>query len=284
MQEHNIEIKPLVSIVIACYNDPDNIEKAVLSSLNQSYSNKELIVVDDGSNIETKAILKKLESRITKLITQENQGQSIARNNGIRNAKGDYILNHDSDDFFESTFCEKAINKFQEDDEITIVTCQANRFNKMGNIDIFTPTGGTLNNFLFNNSALGSSMFKKKDWEHCGGYEETLPILGFEDWEFYIQILKLGGYAYVINEPLFNYQIRVNSTTDLIRDLKLDKFKYIIMKHEVLYKNNFDQLVENLFQRLRKEEVEKIKNTTRIDFNIGKIILKPLRWFKALLK
>jgi glycosyltransferase involved in cell wall biosynthesis len=284
MQEHNLGTKPVVSIVIACYNDADNIEKAVMSALNQTYYNKEVIVVDDGSNAETKSILKKLETKITKLITQENQGQSIARNNGIRAAKGDYILNHDSDDFFESSFCEKAIEKFQEDNEIAIVTCQANRFNEAGCIDVFTPAGGALNNFLFSNSALGSSMFKRKDWEVSGGYEEKLPILGFEDWEFYIQILKCGGYAYVLNEVLFNYQVRVNSTTDLIRKLKLDKFKHIIVKHESLYKDNFENLIENLFGQIKKEELEKIKNTKRIEFKIGKTVLKPLRWIKSFLK
>lgn len=285
MQENNRHSNtPLLSIVIACYNDADYIEQAVNSALKQTYANKEVIVVDDGSNSETKAVLKKLEPKITMLITQENQGQSIARNNGIREAKGEYVLNHDSDDFFEATFCEKAIDKFEDDKEIAIVTCQANRFNSKGSIDVFTPGGGTLNNFLFANLALGSSMFKRKDWESCGGYEEKLPILGFEDWDFYIQILKFGGYAYVIKEVLFNYQVRENSTTDRIRDFKLEKFKYIIMKHEVLYKDNFENLVTDLFERIHKEEKEKIKNKERIDFKIGKAILKPLRFVKWLLE
>lgn len=285
MQGNNSHMKnPLLSIVISCYNDADYIEQAVSSALNQTYSNKEIIVIDDGSNAETKAVLKKLEPKITTLITQENQGQSIARNNGIRKANGEYILNLDSDDFFEITFCEKAINKFEEEKEIAIVTCNVNRFNTSGSIDVFFPNGGFLNNFLFSNSAMGSSMFKRKDWERCGGYEEKLPILGLEDWEFYIRILKLGGYAYVIQETLFNYQVRENSTTDRIREVRLDKFKDIIMKHKQLYNANFEILVENLFDQIKREQSEKIKNTERIDFRVGKAVLRPLRWIKALLK
>jgi glycosyltransferase involved in cell wall biosynthesis len=284
MRENNDMKNPLLSIVISCYNDADYIEQAVSSALNQTYSNKEIIVVDDGSNVETKAVLKKLEPKITTLITQGNQGQSIARNNGIRKAKGKYILNLDSDDFFEITFCEKAIHKFEEDEEIVIVTCNVNRFNTHGTIDVFFPNGGFLNNFLFSNSAMGSSMFKRKDWERCGGYEEKLPILGLEDWEFYIQILKVGGYAYVIQETLFNYQVRENSTTDRIREVRLDKFKHIIMKHKQLYSDNFEILVENLFDQIKREQSEKIKNTERIDFKIGKAVLRPLRWIKAVIK
>ncbi|MHB1147228.1 MAG: glycosyltransferase [Lutibacter sp.] len=279
-----MENKPLISIIIPCYNDAQYIEHSVNSALNQTYSNKEVIIVDDGSNAETKAVLKKLAPQIAKLITQENQGQSVSRNNGIRLAKGEYILNLDSDDYFEPSFCQKAINKFQEYEQIKIVTCRANRFNKAGKIDVFTPTGGTLENFLFANSALGSSMFKRIDWESCGGYEEKLSILGFEDWEFYIQILKNGGYAYVLEEVLFNYQIRENSTTQRISDLKQDKFKLIIFKHKELYKDNFDNLIENLLERIKKEEIEKNKNTQRLEFKIGMAILKPLRWIKSILK
>jgi glycosyltransferase involved in cell wall biosynthesis len=70
-----VEKNILVSIVIPCYNDAQYIEQAVNSALDQTYPNIEVIVVDDGSDIETKAVLKKLECKITKLITQENQGQ-----------------------------------------------------------------------------------------------------------------------------------------------------------------------------------------------------------------
>ncbi|PWA04040.1 glycosyltransferase [Flavobacterium psychrotolerans] len=273
-----------VSIIIACYNDAHYIEQSVNSALNQTYPNIEIIVVDDGSNAETKAVLKKIEPQITKLLTQENQGQSIARNNGIRFAKGDYILNLDSDDFFEPSFCEKAVKKFQEDDKIKIVTCHANRFNEKGTVDVFVPNGGDLNNFLFGNSSLGSCMFKMLDWEGTGGYEEKLPILGFEDWEFYIQILKSGGYAYVINEILFNYRLREGSTTSRIRHERLDKFKLIIKKHRDLYVSNFDLLLEDLFNRIKREEFEKNKNTDRLEFRIGKAVLKPLRYIKSLFK
>jgi len=274
---------PKVSIIIACYNDPD-VVVAVKSAFQQTYSNKEIIVVDDGSNQQTKTAIKTVKEFINIVITQDNQGQSIARNKGIREAKGEFILNLDSDDFFEPDFCLKAVNKFQEYEAIKIVTCLAKRFSKKGTIDIFTPKGGTINNFLFANSALGSSMFKRKDWEICGGYEEKLPILGFEDWEFYIQLLKQGGYAYVINEILFNYQVRENSTTDRIRDLKLDKFKHIIFKHKGMYKDNFDGLIENLFYRIKKEEKENLRIKQKIDFKTGNFILKPLRKIKNIFK
>lgn len=125
-------------------------------------------------------------------------------------------------------------------------------------------------------------MFRRKDWERCGGYEERLPILGFEDWEFYIQILKDGGYAAVIDEPLFHYQIRKDSITARIKDEKQEKFRHIILKHRELYKENFDDLVENLFQRIGRVESEKVRISQKPDFRIGQLILKPVRFIRSL--
>lgn len=274
---------PLVTIVISCYNDADYIEQAVSSALNQTYFNKEIIVIDDGSNAETKAVLKKLESKITELITQENQGQSTARNNGIRKAKGEYILNLDSDDFFEISFCEKAIRKFQENEEIAIVTCNVNRFNTSGSIDIFYPDGGFLNNFLITNCAMGSAMFKKSDWQATNGYDENMRK-GFEDWEFYIRLVKEGRSAYVIPELLFNYRVKENSTSTNANKIKYELLHYIYIKHRELYTAHFDLLISHLLSKTQREEKEKIKNTQQIDFRIGKAVLRPLRWIKALLK
>ncbi|MFV8387909.1 glycosyltransferase family 2 protein [Flavobacterium sp. LB1P71] len=274
---------PLLSIVISCYNDAEYIEQAVSSALNQTYSNKEVIIVDDGSNIETKAVLKKLEPTITKLIAQENQGQSIGRNKGIREAKGEYILNLDSDDFFESVFCEKAIAFFKKDSTFKIITCYTTRLLNNKKMDVFMPDGGEINNFLLTNCAMGSAMFKKSDWQATNGYDENMRQ-GFEDWEFYIRLVKEGGSAYVIPELLFNYRLKENSTSTKANKIKYELLHYIYIKHRELYMTHFDLFISHLLSKTKQEELEKIKNTERIEFRIGKAILRPLRWIKAVLK
>ena len=274
---------PRVSIIIACYNDPD-VLKAVKSAYQQTYTNKEIIVIDDGSNESTKEAIRAVKDSISILVEQENQGQSIARNNGIKRATGKYIVNLDSDDFFEDSFCEKAVKIFEEEDRVKIVTCKARRFNKSGGIDISTPRGGEVEDFLYSNSALGSSMFRKSSWEESGGYEEKLPILGIEDWEFYIHILKGGGYAHVLPEVLFHYQIRKNSTTDRIRELRHDKFRQIILKHKDLYSTNFELTIDHLVGRINKLELEKRKILKQADYRIGNVLLKPFRVLKKGMK
>jgi glycosyltransferase involved in cell wall biosynthesis len=274
---------PLISIVIPCYNDAKYIEQSVLSALNQTYSNKEVIVVDDGSNAVTKAVLKKIEPTITKLITQSNQGQSTARNIGIKAAKGDYILVLDSDDFFEPTFCEKALFFFETNLSVKLVICYMNRIYDDTVKDVFKPQGGIVSNFILGNCAIGSAMFKKLDFFMTNGYDQKMTN-GFEDWEFYIRLLKEGGSAYVIPELLFNYRLKENSTTTRANLMKYELLQYIYTKHQELYKNHFDIFVSHLLSKVEREEMEKIKNTERLEFLIGKRILQPFRWFKLFLK
>jgi hypothetical protein len=276
-------VKPLISIVIPCYNDAQYIEQSVLSALNQTYPNIEVIIVDDGSNIVTKAVLKKIEPKVSKLITQENQGQSKARNVGIREAKGEYIITLDSDDYFEPTFCEKAIEIILKNKEIKLVTCQANLFFEDGSSYVFIPKGGSIANFLYINDALGTSMFKKEDWFSCGCYDENMR-LGYEDWEFFIRLLKTGGKVDVIQEPLYNYRKRENSTSSKSKKIKYDLLKYIYIKHKESYISDFDVFVSHLLFKIEREEIEKIKNTKRLEFQIGKTILSPLRRIKRLFR
>lgn len=283
MTHNTMNSNLLVSIIIPCYNDEQYIEQCVNSALNQTYSNIEVIVVDDGSNRKTKTVLKKLEPNITTLITQNNQGQSTARNVGIRYAKGNYILVLDSDDYFEPTFCEKAISIFLSNDSVKIVTCCANLIYEDGTSTVFEPKGGTIANFLYANDALGTSMFKKTDWSSSGGYDEEMR-LGLEDWEFFIRVLMDGGTAAVLQEPLYNYRLRNDSTTSKANKVKYDLLKYIYMKHAAVFKDNFEVFITHLLNKLEREEREKVKNTERLDFKIGHTVLKPIRWIKSLIK
>lgn len=273
----------LVSIIIPCYNDAQYIEQAVQSALNQTYHNKEVIVVDDGSNAETKAVLKQIEPTITRLITQENQGQSTARNVGINAAKGDFILVLDSDDYFEPSFCEEAVAIFSTDASIKIVTCQAALLFSDSKKKLYIPNGGDINNFMYGNCALGTSMFKKEDWLKCGGYDESMRS-GFEDWEFFIRLLKSGGTAFVIQKPLYTYRKREASTTSKANKIRYDLWNYIFTKHRDLYQADFDNFISFFINRVKQAETTQYKYKNKIEFKIGQVILKPFRFIKSFFK
>lgn len=273
---------PLLSIVIPCYNDAQYIGKAIDSAISQSYTNKEIIVVDDGSNIETKRVLRNLENKIDILITQENSGASAARNAGIKVSNGEYILVLDSDDYFENDFCARAISVFHQDENVKMVTCYARWFWDDNDYQVFKPTGGNLENFLIKNCSLGT-IFLKKNWEDCGGYDEEMKG-GFEDWEFYIRILKNGGIVKVLPDVLFHYRKKKISKSSVANSHRLDLLKYIYLKHAELYKDHFESFIIHLLNLLKSEEKEKIKNSSRMEFRIGRTILQPIRFFKSLFK
>ncbi len=90
--------QPRLSVITIVYNNFRDIERTVLSVLNQTYSNIEYIVIDGASTDGTLEILKKYESRITKLISEKDQGIYDAMNKGLALAGGDYVLFMNSGD------------------------------------------------------------------------------------------------------------------------------------------------------------------------------------------
>jgi glycosyltransferase involved in cell wall biosynthesis len=91
----------LVSILIPAYNKASWIRETMLSAINQTWPNKEIIVIDDGSSDNTFKIAKTLESKIVKVVTQPNAGVCGARNNALKLAQGDYIQWLDADDVLD---------------------------------------------------------------------------------------------------------------------------------------------------------------------------------------
>lgn len=276
-------MSPLVSIVIPCYNDKLFIEQSVSSALKQTYENKEIIIVDDGSDDKTKLVLSKLISPGVKVITQDNKGQSTARNVGIEEAKGEYILVLDSDDFIDFSFCEKAIKKLMSQKEVMLVSCFARLLYEDGRFGSYYPKGGTIAEFRFANEALGcTAMFRKSDWRNCGGYDENM-VKGFEDWEFYIRLLKNGGKAEIIEEYLCNYRQRKISTSTKALEKRYVLLEYIYVKHKELYFNDFEVFVKHVLDRCSYWENRNSKMKESIEFKIGKAILLPLRKVREIL-
>jgi len=113
----------LVSIIMPAYNRAEMIEKAILSTLRQSYSAFELIVIDDASTDGTVAVVKRLmttDKRIHLIQRTENGGVGKARNDGIRHAKGRFIAFHDSDDIMFKDRLTRQLLPFYKDGVLTL--------------------------------------------------------------------------------------------------------------------------------------------------------------------
>ena len=111
--------RPLISVIIPTFNRAQTIQHAIDSVLVQTFSDFELIVVDDGSTDDTSIVINKLYPTI-RYYRQDNAGPAAARNAGIRLARGRYIAFLDSDDQWLKTKLEEQINVFRENPDIKI--------------------------------------------------------------------------------------------------------------------------------------------------------------------
>jgi glycosyltransferase involved in cell wall biosynthesis len=274
---------PKVSIIVPCYNQAQYLDEALQSLYDQTFGDWECIIVNDGSPDHTEEVARKWEAKDPRFVYlyKKNGGVSSARNLGIHNANSPYILTLDADDKYEATFIEKALPVLLNNQEIGIVSSWGRYFTDEKQLQVYRLSGKTVADFLFTNAAVGTSLFRKECWEQAGGYDED-PINGYEDWEFYIGVCKLGWKVHIIEEPLFFYRQRIDSRSSGMSVIDIETKKYIYRKHKDLYFTYYEELID-LFLRsrdLEKKEINKFKYT--IDYKLGAAILKPLRrikWF-----
>jgi glycosyltransferase involved in cell wall biosynthesis len=108
------ENNPTVSIIIPTYNRSRLLARAVKSVLNQTYQNFELIIVDDASTDNTEEVVGSFNDERIKYVRHEkNKGEAVARNTGIKAARGEYIASHDSDDEWLHEKLAKRIRAFE---------------------------------------------------------------------------------------------------------------------------------------------------------------------------
>jgi len=120
---------PLVSILVPAYNAEPYLAQTLESLLAQTWADKEIIVVNDGSKDRTLEIARSFEPRGVKVISQENKGQSAAFNVAFRHSKGEYISFFDADDLMDPQKIEKQMELFaREGTDDFMATCEWARF------------------------------------------------------------------------------------------------------------------------------------------------------------
>lgn len=225
------------SVVIPCYNHAEFLQQTVESVLRSTYPNVEILIVDDGSKDDSGKIGRALEKAYptVRYIHQSNSGPSKARNNGIRQAKGTYILPLDADDLISPDYIAEAVTVLQQNPDVKVVYCEAEKFGEKNGPWKLKPF--SLGLLAHNNMIFVSGIYRKTDWEACGGYSEDM-VWGREDWEFWISMLKDGGKVVKLPNVGFYYRIRSNSRRKGMTDERKRKIiHYINTKHgDFIYK------------------------------------------------
>lgn len=221
----------LVSVVIPCHNHGNFLEETVNSVINSTYQNIEIVIVNDGSTDNSLEVIKKIAKENLRVyyINQTNSGPSEARNAGIEFANGFYILPLDGDDKIHSDYITQAVNALEQNLQTKVVYCQAEKFGRKSgkwNLKPFSHKSLATENMIF-----VSALFRKSDWEAVGGFDDALDK-GWEDWEFWISMLKDGSQA--VQLPLTGFYYRIHSTSrrkSFESEAKKQAIAYLNKKH-----------------------------------------------------
>lgn len=182
-----------VSIILPTYNRSHSISLAIQSVLKQTYSDFELIVVDDGSTDNTVQIIQQIpDSRITYSVHDINKGAAAARNTGMRLAKGDYIAFLDSDDSWIPEKLEKqlAFLKIQPDKVGGCVSYYRLQFPEKSIVRKIPMEGSFYQQSLKGcNLSPGSTLIFRKSCLNNVGYQDE-ALKRFEDWEWQIRFAQ----------------------------------------------------------------------------------------------
>ncbi|MBR3362411.1 MAG: glycosyltransferase [Bacilli bacterium] len=220
---------PKVSIIVPAYNEGARIIKCLNSLVNQTFSDIEIVVVDDGSTDDTLDILNNYNNDKLVILSKENGGQGSARNLALKKSKGEYIMFVDADDYVDETIVEKLYNSvLNENADISVcdiykvINGKTYIFN---NFDYFT--SDNVLNLMMSHPGPVARLYKKdlfiknniyfvegKINEDLG----TIPLLG----------IYANKVSY-IKEPLYYYIIHDNSTTKPKKyNKKLEDIFYIL--------------------------------------------------------
>lgn len=237
----NYEVNPLVSVIIPCYNYAHYLPDAVNSVISQTYTNWEIIIINDGSTDNTEEIsieLTKRDNRI-RYYKQKNSGVIQARNYAISLSRGKYILPLDGDDKISNTYLEKAVDILENNNQIRIVYGLVEFFDKK--TGLWNLPKYSLIDILHENMIVNCALFYKDDFTKVNGFNKNMGQ-GFEDWDFWLSMIENGCGIYRMPEVTLYYRMHGESRSKSagINEKKLRK--EIMMNHLNLYMKGYEEL------------------------------------------
>ena len=284
-----MDIKNLITIIVPVYNAAASIDRCINSILGQSYKNIELVLVDDGSTDNSLSICQKyadLDNRVV-IIKQTNSGVAVTRNTGLDNAKGDYILFVDSDDYIDIKMCETMLSKtINENADLAVCKyCRVldNNLTKVEENALIDAYCNKKYSCFFSNvnnvhGAIWRVLFSKF---LIGSVRFSANIKVQEDLLFLITVLKNSNKTVFVDEYLYYYitddysYIKKYYNERYIKDyflvaeklLKLFKFSSECMRSwlygqyvNIIMCKIYDKNIKSIYNYLSKEQLQLLRN------------------------
>ncbi len=199
---------PRVSVIIPLYNAAATIARAIDSVLAQTFTDYEIVCVDDGSTDDSGAMLAKYGERV-RVVPQQNRGTSAARNLGVRASGGEYLAFLDADDIWRADKLERTVAALDENPECVLAYSDLTSFDQGGGearpmIDAATARAPSLDDLLTRMWPIfpSTAVMRREAFERAGRFCEELSA--FEDVQFFLRLREAGPFRY-IPEPLVRY-------------------------------------------------------------------------------
>lgn len=212
-------MSPLISVIIPAYNAETYIQTAVKSVVVQTYSNLEVIVIDDGSVDRTRLLVNELaeaDDRI-KCYSIKNSGRAAARNYGISKATGSWLAFLDADDFWDGEKLSKQLSCWQSDIAVGLMYTERTWVDAEGKPlsnqpEKYTlPTGNIFDKLIDGNYICTSTVLIKKELvDAVGGFDESKNFKNCQDYDLWIRVAP-KTFATAITEPLCYYRLHDNN-------------------------------------------------------------------------
>ena len=271
-------IEGKVSIIIPCYNHGPMLREALASVEEVRNENLlEVIIVDDGSSeAETIRILKEVAEAGYRVVSQPNCRVSAARNAGIRLASGEFILPLDSDNRLRDVYLKEGVSLLKGNPNIGVIYADAEYFGeKTGrwHVQEFDLLSLIRKNFID-----VCALYRRALWEQVGGYDEQMPWMGLEDWDFWLRVACHGGSFFHLPEVGFDYRVRNDSLAKQGYRHAAELINHIFSKPEMAcYKllRETDEEVQNL-----RGGIQAIQNSP--SYRLGHASLVPARLLRKL--
>lgn len=274
-------MNPKLSIVIPCYNMGDYVTNAISSALDYPDQDAiEVIVINDGSddNGHTAKILDTYTQNNVRIVLQKNQGLGAARNNGIKLAKAPYIIPLDADNKLRTEYIRLGIEILHSHPEVGLVYGDLQQF---GTIDQSVSVGPfDASKLIHKNYIDACAVIRKSAWASIDGYDEKMPIMGYEDWDLNMRLFCKGWQFHYVNKVLYDYRVRDNSmlvNSNKNKELLLD---YMFAKPELKQAKHLREKIVGYYELSEAFNRFKSRKLIKVAMKIEKPIKRIAKLFR----
>ena len=259
--------QPKISVLMSVYNGEAYLHEAIESILNQTLTNFEFLIIDDGSTDSSRSIIKSYnDPRILLICNQQNLGLPASLNKGVTSTKGQYIARQDADDLSLPERLELQSRELDSRSSIGVVGCWWQNIDHNRHIfeEMVVPTEGPILlqrmlNLALNPSPHGSMMMRAELVRKVGGYDERFWFT--QDFDLWLRMWNHTEFAVL---PKFLYQLRKLPQGNRFKELCQEKYSFWAVKQ-------FQDNQRHEFEDVREFVAHKSPDATKqVSYNLAK--------------